>query len=412
MIKRRTVGVVLGALMTLVLPSVVGSLTTASAETYHEWTLSGVTFDDGGTLTGTLVLSSDGTPHDVDVTTAGGDTATFGTYNYNSDKDPISQPPWGGWILHQSDRTVYIDLMLPDVSTAKEGDSVPLPNGGYECTNCGDVRYINSGSIVEGGVVDTTPPDVSATVDPASPDGANGWYTSSPTVTFTASDPDTAITDQSGCDQQTVDTDTTGVTFTCMATSGGGTNSASVTIMRDATPPTLAPKLTPAGRVLLHGPISVAVNAADATSGLDTAGCGDVSTATGGLHRVTCSVTDNAGNQVQATVRYTVRYLMTPLTVVGKWRAHHVVTVGMRLTDAAGHPIGNQAAAALGCQVKFSLTGAQRQRGCFSYHPNAHQFTYQGTLGKRTGAAAVHAVVSYPGSAVKTTRAKAVTIKA
>jgi hypothetical protein len=41
-------------------------------------------------------------------------------------------------------------LVLPGTTSAGQGDSLPLPAGGYECDNCGDVRDITAGSIVAG----------------------------------------------------------------------------------------------------------------------------------------------------------------------------------------------------------------------------------------------------------------------
>jgi hypothetical protein len=73
--------------------------------------------------------------------------------------------------------------------------------------------------------------------------GANAWYTSDVTVTWTVTDPESPIT-SAPCGSSTVTTDTTGVTFTCAATSGGGTNSISVTIKRDASPPSASLAVT------------------------------------------------------------------------------------------------------------------------------------------------------------------------
>lgn len=49
-----------------------------------------------------------------------------------------------------------------------------------------------------------------------------------------------AFDELAGCESVEVTADTAGTTFTCSATSGGGTASHSVTIRRDATPPTVS----------------------------------------------------------------------------------------------------------------------------------------------------------------------------
>lgn len=67
--------------------------------------------------------------------------------------------------------------------------------------------------------------------------GANGWYIGDVYVNFWADDPDSPVTSLSGCDYTVVTTDTPGTTFTCVATSEGGSTTASMTIKRDATPP-------------------------------------------------------------------------------------------------------------------------------------------------------------------------------
>jgi hypothetical protein len=82
---------------------------------------------------------------------------------------------------------------------------------------------------------DATPPVITPSVTGTA--GANGWYTSDVTVSWTVADPESAIASQTGCDATTLTTETTGTTLTCTATSAGGTSSSSVTIKVDKTPP-------------------------------------------------------------------------------------------------------------------------------------------------------------------------------
>ena len=70
--------------------------------------------------------------------------------------------------------------------------------------------------------------------------GSNGWYTSD--VLGELDGRGQRVDGQrrsTGCGAQSVTCDTSGTTFTCQATSEGGTNSQSVTVKRDATEPTL-----------------------------------------------------------------------------------------------------------------------------------------------------------------------------
>ena len=396
----RLLSAVFGALALILSVIVIGAAPASAASARH-WTLSGVTFDDGGTLSGTLLIGNDGTLLSVDVTTSGGDTGTYGTYNY-TDADP-KQRIFGGWSVQRGLTSQYLELYLPDTSTANQGDTLTLPGQGWECMNCSPVRYITGGSIVAGGAVDLDAPVITPSVDPSSPDGANGWYTGNPTVSFAVNDPDSQIVDQSGCGDHTVSADTTGTTFTCQATSDGGTRTVDVTIKRDATAPVIAPTVSPK-RVLLHGPIQAKLYASDATSGVAGSGCTGLSTASAGKRSAVCDATDQAGNETSAPLPYTVQYVMTRLRGTDGWKVGDQVRVAMRLTDAAGEPISNKQAAGLGCRVKLHQSGAQHQRACLTYHRANHTFRTTWTLGKHIGASKVTVSVGYAGSSVKTIR--------
>ncbi|MGH3370100.1 MAG: hypothetical protein ACRDPR_08865, partial [Nocardioidaceae bacterium] len=69
--------------------------------------------------------------------------------------------------------------------------------------------------------------------------GDDGWYTSDVDVSWSVVDEESAITGSSGCGAVTQSTDSAGTTYTCTATSAGGTASESVTVKRDATAPTI-----------------------------------------------------------------------------------------------------------------------------------------------------------------------------
>src|SRR5207247_3994501 len=86
---------------------------------------------------------------------------------------------------------------------------------------------------------DTTPPDF---VRPYfyGIEGMNGWYTGDVTVNWAMWDSQSPITVSTGCSTSFVTADTNGTTFTCSATSEGGTTSASTVVRRDATPPSIA----------------------------------------------------------------------------------------------------------------------------------------------------------------------------
>lgn len=148
---------------------------------------------------------------------------------------------------------------------------------------------------------DLTPPAVAAQVSGTL--GSNGYYTSDVTVSWTATDGESAVT-ATGCETQTVTQDTTGVTFTCSATSEGGTATDSVTIMRDTTAPGISSTRSPAANAAgwNNTAVTVTFTCDDAVSGV--ASCTGSTTLSGeGAGQLAGAVaTDLAGNTVTAAV--------------------------------------------------------------------------------------------------------------
>ena len=109
---------------------------------------------------------------------------------------------------------------------------------------------------------DSTPPLIDRPISGTL--GENGWYTSDVTVHWKAQDAQSLTSPEARTD--VVSSDTAGTTLTFSSTSIGGTASDTVTIRRDATPPTITP---PQDRNVEYGsPISFTFLAEDATSGL------------------------------------------------------------------------------------------------------------------------------------------------
>ena len=119
--------------------------------------------------------------------------------------------------------------------------------------------------------IDRSAPEISFAISGSQ--GNDGWYTGDVQVTWTVTASKGSPAAVTGCSTSSVTTDTAGTTFTCTATSAGGTTSESVTIKRDATPPTLTfDAASPAADE--HGwrapPVIVPFNASDAMSGVAT----------------------------------------------------------------------------------------------------------------------------------------------
>ncbi len=95
---------------------------------------------------------------------------------------------------------------------------------------------------------DATPPVIRPGI--SGMQGRDGWYTSDVTVTWSVSDPSSALVSQSGCESAVIGNDTPGMVLTCNATSIGGSATRSVTIKRDTHAPItsiqLAPETAPA----------------------------------------------------------------------------------------------------------------------------------------------------------------------
>lgn len=195
---------------------------------------------------------------------------------------------------------------------------------------------------------DTTPPVVTPTITGTL--GTNGWYRTNVSLTWTVSDPESTISAQTGCVSRRVTTDTTGVTYTCSATSAGGTMTNSVTIKRDATRPTIsyvgASPDAPNANGWYNTIVTVSFTGTDATSGI--AACPDVVLSSEGLARkARGQCTDNAGN---------IRKLSSPEFNIDKSAPK------MRVTGVAGgrsYPVGSVPVA--GCLSSDGLSGVAVQ---------------------------------------------------
>jgi hypothetical protein len=248
-----------------------------------------------------------------------------------------------------ADDTWTVDLSAPRRATAQV--AVLADNGKAYLFGGGDVDtpwpHVKIAALSEGtlgGILDTTPPDITPTVSGTL--GSNGWYTSDVTVSWTVTDNESYITAQSGCQTATVTTDTAGRTFTCSATSSGGTASKSVTIKRDATLPTITGNTSPAANSYgwHNSPVLVSFTCNDATSGIAT--CTSPQTLDEGANRsVNGTVTDNAGNSAN-----------TQVTGINVDLTGPVVNV-TGVNNGATYTLG--AVPAAGCVTTDALSGVQ-----------------------------------------------------
>ena len=268
-------------------------------------------------------------------------------------------------------------------------------------------------------VVDGTPPVVTPVVTGTR--GLNDWYTSDVTVAFTTADPESPVT-STGCATVTVAADTPGTTFTCTATSLGGSQTAAVTVKRDATAPVIT---CPVNAVYTLGQTGATLTAsvADLTSGapLSTV-TGAIPTTVAGAGSVVLVAADGAGNNSSNRCSYLVGYGFAPPAgflspaPTSKWNAGQTVPIKIQLTGANGQLLGDAEANALvaapGCRLSFSATGAQSLgASCMRYDAGSKQFQYNWKLSTRgTGSETLLVTISYPGTTQTTTRSQSITI--
>lgn len=90
---------------------------------------------------------------------------------------------------------------------------------------------------------DSTAPVIAYSLDPSSADGNAGWYRSNVSLTWTVTEEESPTSlSKTGCVDQRITSDQAATTYSCSATStGGSATEVRVTIKRDATAPTVNP---------------------------------------------------------------------------------------------------------------------------------------------------------------------------
>jgi len=163
-------------------------------------------------------------------------------------------------------------------------------------------------NIIDCTPVDKTAPVISYVLTPNSPDGSNGWYKSNVTLTWTVTEnesPSSLV--KTGCVDQNITADQQETTYSCSATSDGGSaGPVEVKIKRDATAPTISAALDKSPAVsgwfnLTTGAPTVSFTCGDAMSGV--ASCPAAYLFVEGANQSKSgTVTDNAGNTASAGV--------------------------------------------------------------------------------------------------------------
>jgi hypothetical protein len=157
---------------------------------------------------------------------------------------------------------------------------------------------------------DTTPPEVTPLLYGTL--GTNGWYVTNVTINWVVQDPESPILESDGCNARTLVADTVGTSFTCYARSEGGATQKTVTIRRDATPPTVTavPARPPDANGWYRSALTVIFSGSDATSAIASCTQATYAGPDSPNTSVSGSCRDNAGNQTAAS--YALKYDATP----------------------------------------------------------------------------------------------------
>lgn len=203
------------------------------------------------------------------------------------------------------------------VTDAEDGNSsfpagLSAISGPYAADGIGDqtasCSYTDAGGLtavssLTYSITDPSAPVITSALNPATPNGANGWYTSDVALDWTVSEPESPSSlSTTGCADTTVSADQQATDYSCAATSAGGsTGPVTVSIKRDAAAPTVivgAPSGTTGSNGWYTSDVSVTYSAADATSGVAGSPSAIVTTSGEGNEVVAAgpTFTDNAGN--------------------------------------------------------------------------------------------------------------------
>lgn len=122
------------------------------------WTLSGVTFDDGGTASGSFIYDADSHTFSAwSISVAGGNTANFPAVTYGFPNSTVQSFNGGNpqdTILFALNGSARELRMTPTAALTDSAGTVALNlatahnnSGGVECFNCGPARIITTGSL-------------------------------------------------------------------------------------------------------------------------------------------------------------------------------------------------------------------------------------------------------------------------
>lgn len=268
------------------------------------------------------------------------------------------------------------------------------PAGTHHCTVDYLVGGVSNGSVQDITVTvgpETTPPTITAKVAPAAPDGANGWYVSPPTVSFTCADA-SGISSCTGPVALGSSAQPQRVTGTAVDTRGNRASLTTPGLKVDQVDPTLA--CGPRPTFTADSPGQLTASVTDAHSGPATPTVSAAAdTTTVGNRTVRLTGTDLAGRRGTVDCPYAVQrvpaaLLAHPARLTTRPVLQFVLTPRATLTRSdTGAPLaGRPVAFAVGnrqvCSAATSSTGVATCTGpvdLVSYLLTGYTATYAGS---------------------------------
>ena len=250
-----------------------------------------------------------------------------------------SAPAAGCSVTDAEDGPSTFAATLSAVTGPFAGDGI-----GSRTANC---SYTDTGGLIATAsatfsVVDPTPPVIVPTITGTL--GNNGWYTSNVTLTWSVTDPESTAT-PTGCVNQNIVLDQAATTYSCSATSAGGSaGPVTVTIKRDATAPGISAAASPSpnGAGWNNTNVNVAYTCTDTGSLIASCGPNQTLTAEGPAVPYSGTATDNAGNTRSTSGTVKIDKTAPTVAVTG-------------VTNGASYVLGSVPAAA--CSTTDGLSG-------------------------------------------------------
>lgn len=239
------------------------------------------------------------------------------------------------WSVSDPDSTVAVTGCVDQHVTTDQAATE------YTCTASSDGGTAESVTVTL--KRDSTSPDASVVIAPATPDGSAGWYVTRPSVTFTCED---TLSGVASCPSPAVvEEGASTITANAIDVAGNQREVTAGPFRVDLTDPTVT--CPPQPTFLLHTQnASMTASVTDDGSGPSSATVSaNVPTGVVGTGSVTVAGQDVAGRNASATCGYTVSYAFdgfrSPVDngTVNVGKAGRVVPLKWRLLDATGAPV-------------------------------------------------------------------------